>query len=550
MWKKLIVFGLGVIWIQSASAQQAGEVTDQEFVIRKDRVLTLPKQPRKFERVPVLPTPKSNTNFNYQIQPYLLSLEPEVIRPEAAQRQWPRVREELFPGFARLGFGNYSSPLLEARFNNWEEGDYNFGAAIKHEGFYRGPIDGRNSAENFTNVTINGNLYKDLFQLYGGVDYDRHGFNFYGYDPENPFLSEFTPSNNILNTFKLKAGIQNIEKMDGFNYNALFSIRGFNDMYEAAENEVAMNINTDFWFDDYLKTAIDLELSLTRPRDVNYANINRNYFKVNPYVGYQRGGLFVKAGANMVLENDVTLNKNSDFHIFPQITGTYMLQEEFGIYAGFEGDVIRNTYLDFVNENPFLGPSDRLLNTIQNFQAKAGVKGVLNDELTYETGVSIGRYRNMHFFANSSADSLRFNVIYDDNTRVINYNAKIGWQHEGWYRLIAAANYYHYNTGSLQAAFQRPEWELTLNNNFTPADEWLIQFNANVMGGIQGLNFQTDRGETLPVIIDLQTKVDYQISERVSIFGIGNNLLNRRNQRFMNYPVRGIQGIAGVTVKF
>jgi hypothetical protein len=70
------------------------------------------------------------------------------------------------------------------------------------------------------------------------------------------------------------------------------------------------------------------------------------------------------------------------------------------------------------------------------------------------------------------------------------------------------------------------------------------------MGGMQGFNFQSDIGETLPAIIDLQVKADYQITERVSAFVIGNNLLNRNNQRFLNYPVRGIQGILGATFKF
>jgi len=45
-------------------------------------------------------------------------------------------------------------------------------------------------------------------------------------------------------------------------------------------------------------------------------------------------------------------------------------------------------------------------------------------------------------------------------------------------------------------------------------------------------------------------KADYQITERISAFVIGNNLLNRNNQRFLNYPVRGIQGIVGATIKF
>jgi hypothetical protein len=70
------------------------------------------------------------------------------------------------------------------------------------------------------------------------------------------------------------------------------------------------------------------------------------------------------------------------------------------------------------------------------------------------------------------------------------------------------------------------------------------------MGGIVGFNQQSDQTQILPAILDIQLKADYQITERISAFAIGNNLLNRNNQRFLNYPVRGIQGIVGATIKF
>lgn len=550
-----LVFGISCMILSGflsleAFGQQAGEVKDQEFIIRKDRVLTLPTQPRKFERVPALPSPKSNTNFNYSVQPFFLSLPPLDIKSEVAQKNFPKKNEELFPGFVRVGLGNYSSPLLEARYSNWEDSDYDFSAKVRHQGFYTGPVDGRNSAETFTNVAVDGTIFKDVFQLYGGLKYDRHKFNFYGYDPMNPIFEDFVASQNILNTFQLRAGIQNIEKMDGINYNGMMSIRGFGDLYNASENEIAFKANTDFWFEDYLKTAINMELSLTSPRDELYSDIKRNYFKINPYIRYQNENLLVKAGVNLVFENDITLNKNSDFHIFPVLSGQYMIQDEFGVYAGFEGDVLRNTYYDFVMENPFLGPSEQLLNTIQNFKTGAGIKGKLLDEFTYEAGFNVGNFRNMHFFANTLSDSLKFNMLYDESTRLLNYTVKLGWEYESWYKVNASIDYYQYTLSTLNAAYHRPEWEVLINNQFLPAEKWMIQFNAHLMGGIQGFNQQNESSQRLPAILDLQLKADYQITERISAFAIGNNLLNRTNQRFLNYPVRGIQGIIGATYKF
>lgn len=546
----LLVIVLLMTVFQAAKGQQAGEVKDQEFIIRKDRVLTLPTQPRKFERIPALPTPKSSTNFNYEVKPFFLSLPPDDIKTEVFQKNFPKETQDYFPGFVRFGLGNYSSPLFEGRYNVWEDSNYDLSAKLKHQGFYRGPVDGNNSAENFTNFEASGTLFRDVFQVYGGVNYDRHQISFYGYDPTNADFENFITDINILNTVQLKAGIQNIDKMDGLNYNAMMRVRGFNDNFQASENEIAFTANSDFWFDNYLKTAVNFDLSLTRPTDVFYNDINRNYFKINPYVGYQNESLLIKAGINLVFENDITSNKKSDVHVFPMVNGQYMIRDEIGVFALFEGDVIRKTYHDFVMENPFLGPSEQLLNTIQNYKTGAGIKGKLLDELTYEAGFTVGKYRNMHFFANSLTDSLRFNILYDENTDVLNYTLKVGWEYEGWYKLMANADYYYYSLGSLNAAYHRPEWEVRINNQFLPTKELMIQFNAHLMGGILGFNQQNEFSQKLPAILDLQLKGDYQLTERVSVFVIGNNLLNRTNQRFLNYPVRGIQGIIGATLKF
>lgn len=549
--KYFYLFAGAMILQSSLFAQQKGEVKDQEFIIRKDRVLTLPKQPRRFERIPALPAAKSNSSFSYEVKPYSIYLSPVDIRPEAAQKQFPVNREELYRGFARLGYGNYSSPIVEGRYNIWEEGDYNLGANIRHEGFYTGPVEGRNSGENFTQVGVAGTIFKDQFQLSGGVDYDRHQFKFYGYDPVA--FPNFLPMENTLNTFRLNAGIQNIEKMGGINYKAKVQARVFNDQFEAVENELALKGASDYWFDDHMSVALGLNLSLTRPKDEFYQDISRNYFRLNPSFGYQKNGLKAKIGANLVVENDQWEEKKSNIHIFPSIYAEYMLQDAFGVYASFEGDVHRKTYFDFVRENPFLGPSTSLLNTIQNYAVKAGVKGTVLEELTYEAGVSYGKFQHMHFFANSPLDSAKFNVFFDDDTRVLNYSLKLGWEYDGWYRLVGSVDYFQYTMGTLGFAFHRPEWQVQLNNNFTPGKKWLLQFNANLMGGIVAPVLYYDIMNSpvnLPAVLDLQVKADYQITERISAFVTGNNLLNRNNSRFLHYPVRGIQGIAGVTFKF
>jgi outer membrane cobalamin receptor len=133
---------------------------------------------------------------------------------------------------------------------------------------------------------------------------------------------------------------------------------------------------------------------------------------------------------------------------------------------------------------------------------------------------------------------------------VVNYHVSTDWNYEEWFQLEASANYYQYTLTDFSSPWHRPEWEISLHNKFQPDNKWLIHVNANVMGGIPVINLESDKTDTLGAIADLQAKVDYSISDRLSVFAVGNNLLNQSYQRFWNYPVRGIQGIGGVSFKF
>jgi len=538
-----------IVNIASIQAQDTrGEVKDQEFVIRKDRVLTLPPQPRNFMRTPPLPESQGVGRLNYQVQPFFLSLPPVETSTQPYQRRFQTQKPDLYHNYAKVGLGNYSSPLAEIYINNVASDYRNFGAYVHHQGFYTGPVDGANSAEDHTKVRFDGSMFLEGMEVYGKVGYDRDKHHFYGYTPSLEVNRDTLGQ--IFHTLYGNAGIRNINQTQSFNYDGNISLRLFNDNFIAREHELGLNAKMGFRANDNLRVVVNTDGYFTSPSDLFYRDINRNYLRINPSVEYIRDGLRVRAGANMVLENDISANKTSDFHIFPNVHASYNFTEALGLFVGLEGDVIRKTYYDFAMENPWLGPSDRLLNTIQNYQASAGVRGDVNDELTYTAGIKYGQFRNMHFYGNNAMDSTRFELMYDDQTDVLNLNVGAGWKYENWYRVNLSADYYQYNLSNLTGAWHRPEWEVKFNNTFTPTNQWFITANLNAMGGIRAINLESGNIGRLKPLIDLSTRVDYAFNDRFSAFVMGNNLLNQNYQRFWNYRVRGIQGIGGVTFKF
>lgn len=529
---------------------ERGEIRDTEFIIRKDRVLTLPSQNRVNERPPALPSVSSQGNYSYSVKDFFLNMTPVELDIQPFARNFPKPAVDSYHSFTRLGYGNYRSPLAEIHINNLSSQDRNYGIKLKHQGFYRGPVDGAFSAEDHTEVKVNGSLFKDDMEIFGDFGYDRDKYHFYGYSEGAIWSATPFDLGQVLHTAYGSVGLKKIEQLEVFNYQATLNLRLFNDNYLAREHEANVQAMVGFRANENLHGGINTQLYFTSPSDEGYTDINRNYFKLQPFAMYQNAGVQVKVGANVIHENDIVPNKTKDFHVYPLAKVSYHPVPMFGVYASYEGDVLRKTYFDFVRENPFLGPSEQLRNTIQNYEVDLGVSGNVLGELHYKAGVKYGNFSNMHFFGNSASDSTRFQLIYDDISRVLNYHIAANWNYEGVYKVDGEINYYQYTLTDITSPWHRPEWEVKIHNTLQPDAKWTVQLNAHLMGGISAINLASDLDTTLKPILDLQAKVDYRITPRFSVFAIGNNLLNQSNQRFWNYPVRGIQGIGGVTMKF
>src|SRR5690606_33384037 len=168
---------------QDTQARERGEIKDAEFIIRKDRVLTLPKQPRIFERTPALPNTQSKGNYTYDVKNFFLDLQPVVTDTPPFLKNFPDPKGILYHNYIKAGYGNYQSPLAELYINSIESDYLNFGVFLKHQGFYEGPVDGKNSAEDHTNIRLEASFFQEDTEFFGKLGYDRDKHHFYGYHP-------------------------------------------------------------------------------------------------------------------------------------------------------------------------------------------------------------------------------------------------------------------------------------------------------------------------------------------------------------------------------
>ena len=547
-----------------AQTPQKGGVQDQVFIIQKDREIRLPKQIRSFEKMPALPQPKTLGSLTFPVLPFFLSVPASKIQAEPATKDWKVPKLDLYPGSVRLGYGNFLSPLIEGRYLSTQSADWQYATKFYHQSFGKGPVRWmeEESKESHTELAGDVSYFMEDSELYSSLELKRDAYTYYGRDPEfvippnvdfrTPY---FDPNKQLYGNLKL--GIRDLDKIGRIGYEGEVVLGGFRDSYAVREQELGFEGKGSFRPSKEGLATLGLSYFTTATEDLRY-DLNRDYFSLRPEGHYKFGDFHFSAGVVLVSDTDSVAESKPGIRLFPVLKSTYQVSEKLQVNAAISGDVQRNTYSSFVQENPFLGPSDQLLNTVTSFEFEAGVEGLASDKLVYRAGLAVRRQSNLHFFVNSFADTARFELVYDQQATVLQFNSALEFKLSELYSLQTGVDLFHYSLTTQQVAWHRPTWILSMNQQFTPGKKIRLQANFNLMGGLKARGFEPQeiistpkfQEVTINPILDLQLKIDYAINSRLSIFAEGNNLLNRNNTRWMNYPVRGIQGVGGLSFKF
>ena len=559
----VLVLFCGSLPFSAAQTAARGGLQDQVFVIQKDREIRLPKQIRSFEKMPALPQPKALGSLTFPVIPFFLSVPASEIQAEPAKKEWEAPKLDLYPGLVRVGYGNFLSPLVEGRYLSTQSSEWQYATKFYHQSFGKGPVRwmDEESKESHTQLAGDVSYFLDDSELYASLDLKRDAYTFYGRDlgfviPTNvDFASQYFAPNKQLHG-DLKLGIRDLDKVGRIGYAGEIVLGGFRDSYAVREQELGFEGKGEFRPSKEMKASLGVSYFTTATEDLKY-DLNRNYFSIRPEGHYEYGDFHFSAGVVLVSDNDSVAESKPAIRIFPVLKSTYQVSGNLKVNAAISGDVQRNTYRSFVQENPFLGPSDQLLNTVTSFEFAAGVEGLAIDKLVYRAGMAVRRQSNLHFFVNSYADTSRFELVYDQQATVLQFNSDVEFSVTEKYKVTAQFDFFHYNLSTLQTAWHRPTWTASMNHRLTPFKNFSLQANLQVLGGMKARGLgQIDTLPTqaevvkLPVVVDLQVNLEYRINSRFAVFANGANLLNRNNMRWMNYPVRGIQGVGGLSFKF
>ena len=483
------------------------------------------------------------------------------------------AEEKLFKNFATLGVGNYGNAVAELFVTeNISNSDY-VGGMLRHN----------SSQGGIKNVDLSNKFYDTGLDLtYGSVNrnlswtadlgYKNQIYNWYGVSQdliaEIPAIKDINPKQTY-NTFyaggRLALG-------DSFMKESTMKYTRFWDAFASTENRLVIKpsmafdiadkkIKTDFVL-DYLSGSFNQNIYGGESYKYGFTNVG-----FQPSLKIQNDDLTLNVGAGFFY-SAAQKSGESKFFFYPQITGAYNVVEDLMIlYAGLEGGLKQNSYHDFAQENFFVSPTLIIAPTDQKYDIYAGLKGKLMSNVSYNISGSYKNEDNRALYKSNGFDYYNANkngyaygnsfaVVYD-RLKTVSFFGELKADLSKNVSFGVDGTFSSFSTTNQKEAWNLPAVTLSSKLDVTITSKWYAGVNLFFVGERKDLlHFESlnpvpaDEVITLKSYFDLNANVGYKYNDQLSFFLKGNNLANQNYQRWANYPVQGLQILAGANYKF
>lgn len=551
MMKNLPISIFLVFLITSMSfAQQeweAGEIKDVQIEIVKDRQIILQPANRLFEKIPPRPVEATKHPFEYNFKAFSFDT-PElnpVLRPLRLKQEDPT---QAYRGYVSAGYGNYSTPYLDAYITSKQDKSKLLGAHAFFSKSGKGPVDGKNSAGGTSGISAFAQTFSKEISFNGNVGYQNRSIHFYGY-PEGATVNRDTLEQSY-SLFNVGLTIGNSRKKD-FAYQLGGNFDYLKDKFNAAETSVDFDFKGSYKVSDTRSIQIKANFATLNRKDTGVEAKGRNLLQASSsYTFYPVENLKLEIGAVVALEND-TLDSKS-FHLYPDVRATYPINEFIDFVGSLSGGMEKVSLQSLANENLWLAPAVALSHSNKIVDLQAGVRAKLGSNVLAGAGISFAAIKNMYFFVNDPEDASKFLVVYDrESTERTNLYASLLYTRSDNVRVSLQGDYFGYKRDEQPEAWHKPGYRVTVGASYNLFKKLIFNLDMIAQGNAKALvDFETMETKTLEAAFDLNFRTEYLVSDRFSLFAELNNIMGNNYPVFLNYPVRGFQGLGGLTWKF
>lgn len=539
-----------IVFCQSTSIAQDDKLTKEVQVVKPyeptiSDAFKINELPRVEDTISISPS----FSYNLIMRPVLIGFE---VNPIPAARMVAEPLSRISRGYAKLGFGNYTSPLAELYYSNERSEDYSYGVWLKHRSSFGNiKLDNNQKVDanyNKTNLSAYGKRIFKQSVLNGSIAYNHFGYNLYGFDTLStaPTIPE-SPDKQAQKNFNLGLNYHSTHSdSTHINYTINTKFDHFSDKFNTQQNSFYLGANID----KYLRVE-KFGGTVEFTHHINSENLspsNSTILTFSPWVGLFAKQWRAKAGIRATFDIN---ERGTQSHFFPIGHLSYDIISNYVIpYFEFSGHIEDNHYSKILSENPWATPGLNVWNASHKFVMKGGVKGNMSPRVAYNLSASFSLVDSAHFFVNNLNQSegyfnSTFDVVYD-NIRKKDFLGELTFAPTTNIKVSALAQYTAYTMENLDKPWHKP-------NITAKATIWYSLQNKIILKssiyyeGKRDIMLQNLSSTQIDGIFDINLGVEYRYNKRASAFIDINNLTANRYHTWYLYPVQRFQLMLGIT---
>ena len=491
----------------------------------------------------------STTVLNYQVPTQNLSFQ---YRPISLIPRSYKEKETLFPANTinlKVGFGNYNNQFYEATYNAVDDN--------KHSHAFIASLENSNGMQYLQQFNHKNFAYIGSLQLNKNYSIQTEAFfqntqrYRFGLVPDNSSLSleDYTQPLTHFGT--------SIKWLNENSKNSL--LKKLVNPTVKFENFKGLASTNNIWLEFYNpmsfklkgtgKLNLDFSYNYNKYTNSNYANQTNSIFIIQPSIELNKWNSTIKVGVNPSFTT-------KEFALFPVVQFSKKLNDtNYLLVANWQTILTNNNYANLSMTNPWMAaPTTLKITTQEKKELTLFINASKN--LQYNFGLSLNDYRNIPFFnrinnvPKSQFFGLQFQPIFEYRAITLEFVTAMRYQLSDQFIVKANAKYIQFNS----IKENTNAWGI-LPLNFNGELSWYPSKKWSINGGMQywsGASFEneTNNAYDLNKALVLNASFNYQLTTHIKAWAKGENLLDKKYQRWAEYPSLGVQLIAGIVYSF
>jgi hypothetical protein len=491
----------------------------------------------------------STTLLNYQVPTQNLSFQ---YRPISLIPRSYKEKETSFPVNTtnlKLGFGNYNNQFFEATYNAVDND--------KQSHAFEASFETSNGIQYLQQFNHKNFAYIGSLQLNENYTIQTEAFfqntqrYRFGLVPDNSSLSltDYAQPFTLFGTSIKWVNENSKNSLMNKLFNPTIKFENFKGLASTNNLWVEMFNPMSFTLKGTGKLDLDFSYNYNKYTHSNHANQSNSIFVIQPSIELNKWNATIKVGVSPSFTT-------KEFALFPVVQFSKKLNDtNYLLVANWQTILTNNNYASLSLVNPWIAaPTSLKITTQEKKELNLFVNASKN--LQYNFGLSLNDYRNIPFFnrinnvAKSPFFGLQFQPIFEYRAITLEFVTAMRYQLSDQFIVKANAKYIQFNS----IKENTHAWgilPLNLNGELSwyPSKKWSINGAMQYWSGASFEN-EANNAYDLNKAVVLNASFNYQLTTHLKAWAKGENLLDKKYQRWAEYPSLGVQLIAGIVYSF